>query len=80
MNYHAIRVRTVLAVLSSCYGASSFAQNVPDTVDAHLAAARTAAGFDFTGTLARLCVAPPMVLAVRDVAPGPAPAPDTWFI
>jgi metallo-beta-lactamase class B len=30
--------------------------------------------------LARLCVAPPMVRAVRDFAPGPAPARDTWFI
>jgi metallo-beta-lactamase class B len=46
-----------------------------------LVAARTAAGFDFTGTLARLCVAPVAVPeTLRDVAPGPAPARDTWFI
>src|SRR5476649_2951980 len=30
----------------------------PDTYDSHLAAAKQAAGFDFTGTLARLCVVP----------------------
>src|SRR5215469_8728202 len=59
----------------------AFAQNTADTIEAHLVAARTAAGFDFTGTLARLCVAPPLMLGgIRDVAPGPPPARDTWFI
>jgi metallo-beta-lactamase class B len=59
---------------------SAFAQNSPDPIDAHLIAARTAAGFDFTGTLARLCVAPVAVPStLRDVTPGPAPARSTWF-
>jgi metallo-beta-lactamase class B len=51
-------------------------------IDAHLVKARAAAGFDFTGTLARLCVAPARIpLAVRDVAPGGRePARDTWYI
>src|ERR1700729_4000364 len=51
-------------------------------IDAHLVKARNAAGFDFTGTLARLCVAPARIpLAVRDVAPsGRVPARDTWYI
>ena len=57
----------------------AFGQTAADAIDAHLIAARNAAGFDFTGTLARLCIAPPLVTAVRDVAPGPAPARDTWF-
>ena len=50
-------------------------------IDAHLAKARAAAGFDFTGTLARLCVAPPRFpLTVRDAAPNPVvPARDTWY-
>jgi metallo-beta-lactamase class B len=57
------------------------AQNNSSAIDAHLAAARDAAGFDFTGTLARLCVAPaPVPNAIRDVAPGPAPARSTWYI
>jgi metallo-beta-lactamase class B len=30
----------------------------PDSYEGHLAAAKQAAGFDFTGTLARLCVVP----------------------
>jgi metallo-beta-lactamase class B len=51
-----------------------------DSIDAHLVAARNAAGFDFTGTLARLCVAPPMMpMGIRDMKPGPPPARETWF-
>jgi metallo-beta-lactamase class B len=50
-------------------------------IDAHLVKAREAAGFDFTGTLARLCVAPARFpLTVRDAAPNPnIPARDTWY-
>jgi metallo-beta-lactamase class B len=80
MKNHATSVGTSLSIVLSLYGASAFAQNTPNTVDAHLIAARTAAGFDFTGTLARLCVAPVAVPStLQDVAPGPAPARDTWF-
>lgn len=68
---------TIGTVFLSCV--CGFAQNAADTIDAHLIAARNAAGFDFTGTLARLCVAPPLIAGVRDAAPGPAPARDTWF-
>jgi metallo-beta-lactamase class B len=70
-----------LAVVGGWNGASALGQTAPEMIDAHLIAARTAAGFDFTGTLARLCVAPVAVPStLRDVAPGPAPARDTWFI
>src|SRR5579863_290607 len=81
MKNHAISLGAALAIFSSLYGASAFAQNSPNAVDAHLIAARTAAGFDFTGVLARLCVAPVAVPStLRDLPPGPAPARDTWFI
>jgi metallo-beta-lactamase class B len=80
MKNHATDVSTALAVFSALCGVSAFAQNTAATIDAHLIAARTAAGFDFTGTLARLCIAPVAVAStLRDVAPGPAPARDTWF-
>jgi metallo-beta-lactamase class B len=80
MKNHATKAGTALAVVFTLYGASALAQNTPDTIDAHLIAARTAAGFDFTGTLARLCIAPVAVAStLRDVAPGPAPARDTWI-
>src|SRR6202049_2241414 len=80
MKNHTTNAATALAILSGLYCSTVFPQNTRDAVDAHLIAARTAAGFDFTGTLARLCIAPIAVTsALRDVAPGPAPARDTWF-
>ena len=69
----------IFVVLVVFCGHGVFAQTAADAIDAHLIAARNAAGFDFTGTLARLCIAPPLVTGVRDVAPGPAPARETWF-
>jgi metallo-beta-lactamase class B len=57
----------------------AFAQNSQTEIDAHMTAARNAAGFDFTGTLARLCVAPPFTTGIRDAAPGKPPARETWF-
>ena len=78
MRNHTTKVGAALVTLFSLYGVS--AQNTPEAVDAHLVAARTAAGFDFTGVLARLCVAPAAVASpLRDTAPGPAPAHDIWF-
>ena len=65
----------VLCLLSSV----TFAQNAQNEIDAHLTAARNAAGFDFTGTLARLCVAPGFTTGIRDAAPGKPPARETWF-
>jgi len=81
MKNQTTNVGAALVLSLSLCGANTSAQNMTDAIDAHLVAARDAAGFDFTGTLARLCVAPPAVPnTVRDVAPGPAPARDTWFI
>ena len=56
------------------------AQTVAESIDAHLSAAKTAAGFDWAGTLARLCIVPPFVQRVADNPPGPPPARETWFI
>ena len=64
-----------LAMMSSL----AFAQSPQSEIDAHMTAARNAAGFDFTGTLARLCVAPPFTTGIRDAAPGKPPARETWF-
>jgi metallo-beta-lactamase class B len=80
MKNYATSAATGLVISSVLCVVSAFAQNTPDTIDKHLIAARIAAGFDFTGSLARLCVAPAAVPStLRDVAPGPAPARDTWF-
>ena len=74
-----LRIVTALVIFSGACASRAFSQTAADAIDAHLSAARNAAGFDFTGTLARLCVAPPLVTGIRDVAPGPAPARETWY-
>src|SRR5260221_3668515 len=57
---------------------AAVAQPAANTIDAHLAAAKAAAGFDFTGTLARICIAP-QTGPGADVRPPPPPDRATWF-
>jgi metallo-beta-lactamase class B len=57
--------------------AAAYAQTA-DQIETRLAAAKAAAGFDFTGTLARVCIAP-QTAPGRDVAPPPPPARDSWY-
>lgn len=71
-------IRATFAVLTSLCVAQAAAQPEVDTVDARLAAAKAAAGFDFTGTLTRLCVAP-QTGPGRDVAPPPPPPRAQWL-
>src|SRR5262249_16492809 len=73
--------RRLVMIFGLCLGCG-FAQSAREAeIDSHLVKARNAAGFDFTGTLARLCVAPARVSpSVRDAAPGSAPARDSWYI
>jgi metallo-beta-lactamase class B len=66
----------VMVVGLGITGAS--AQPAANGIEPHLAAAKAAAGFDFTGLLARICVAP-QTGPGRDVAPGPAPDRATWL-
>src|SRR5215471_15626572 len=73
---HQIGAALVIAAGLGVAGAS--AQQSTNTVDSHLAAAKAAAGFDFTGTLVRICVAP-QTGPGADVAPPPPPARSTWF-
>jgi metallo-beta-lactamase class B len=65
---------TVLCALFAL-GSSALAQPA-DTVDAHLLAAKQAAGFDFTGTLVRTCIAPGT--AVGNGPRGVIPDRVTW--
>src|SRR3954470_10147589 len=81
MRLSSVRFLAALAGIACWNWPNALGQAGADAIDSHLIAARTAAGFDFTGTLARLCVAPVAVPStLRDVAPGAAPARDTWFI
>ena len=72
-------MKIYVLVATGLLSSVAVAQNVQNEIDAHLTAARNAAGFDFTGTLARLCVAPPITTGIRDAAPGKPPARETWF-
>jgi metallo-beta-lactamase class B len=85
MKNYRIAIPAALAAICSLCAAAAFAQSSREAtdaaIDAHLVKARNAAGFDFTDPLARLCVAPARFpLEVRDGAPGPPPARDTWYI
>ena len=68
-----------LAVAAWLCVAGTSAQQGANTIEAHLAAAKAAAGFDFTGTLARICIAP-QTAPGADVHPPPPPDRATWFI
>jgi len=72
------RIPATLAVFAAL-GLAPAATQPANEIEAHLAAAKAAAGFDFAGTLVRLCVAP-QTAPGRDVAPAPAPERATWFI
>jgi metallo-beta-lactamase class B len=74
-------LRTVLAIMAAT-GVSlvtgANAQPVANPIEAHLAAAKAAAGFDFPGLLARICVAP-QTAPGADVAPPPPPSRESWY-
>ena len=72
------QVCAAIAVVAAFGFTAAFAQGAANSIEAHLAAAKAAAGFDFTGTLARTCIAP-QTGPGRDLAPGPAPDRATWF-
>ncbi|MFT8246023.1 MBL fold metallo-hydrolase [Roseomonas sp. BN140053] len=82
MRTHPSRLPLALALLTGlATAAQAQAPAQPpaaDTPEQHLAAAKAAAAFDFTGTLARICVAP-QTGPGADVAPRPPPARDTWY-
>lgn len=69
-------VYTAFALMTALSAGAAAAQTAE--IESHLAAAKAAAGFEFTGTLARICIAP-QTGPGRDVAPGPAPARSTYI-
>jgi hypothetical protein len=73
------RVIFALAVMAAIGSAPAGAQPAPNSIDAHLAAAKKAGGFEFRGLLGALCVAPRNT-ATRDATPAPPP-PDRarWY-
>jgi metallo-beta-lactamase class B len=75
---HHFGAALVVAALGASGASIAMAQPAANAIDAHLAAAKAAAGFDFTGTLARICIAP-QTGPGADVRPPPPPDRATWF-
>ena len=71
-------LRMAIVAAAALGTAPASAQQPTNPTDAFLAAAKAAAQFDFTGTLARLCVLP-QTAAGPDVAPSPPPERATWY-
>jgi metallo-beta-lactamase class B len=71
-------VTFALAVMAAWGVTDAIPQPAPNTIEAHLAAAKAAAGFDFPGLLARNCVAP-QTAETPDVAPPPPPDRASWY-
>jgi metallo-beta-lactamase class B len=74
-----LHVTLAFAVMAALGVAAADAQPAPNSIDAHLLAAKRAGGFEFRGLLGALCVAPQNA-PPRDVTPGPPP-PDRarWY-
>jgi metallo-beta-lactamase class B len=75
-----MKLGTILALAALTLAGIAPAGAQSAAIDAHLAAAKKAAGFDFPGLLGALCVSPRTAPAPRDVAPGPPPADRArWY-
>jgi metallo-beta-lactamase class B len=71
-------LRATLAIMAACAVTHAAAQPAANPTEAHLVAAKAAAGFDFPGLLARICVAP-QTAPGADVAPPPPPSRESWY-
>ena len=87
--HRALATRPAMKLTIGLMTAAAFAmvgletQSPPDTVESHVAAARAAAGTDFTGLADRLCTAPAPQPPAASTAPAPArregpPPRDSW--
>jgi metallo-beta-lactamase class B len=92
MRSHAIRLGAALVIAAGVAGISLFAQGAPAArnfdaeIRAALQSAKTTAGFEFLGTLARICLLPQSggdntndILPGYVTNPASAPARDTWY-
>src|SRR4051794_10027436 len=72
------RLFAVILAMAGLNANGASAQQPANPLDAFLARAKAASQFDFTGTLARLCVLP-QTAPGPDVTPPPPPARATWY-
>jgi metallo-beta-lactamase class B len=67
-----------LGLVAGLLDTNAIAQSTPDTIEAHMAAAKAAAGAEYAGVLQRLCIKPDAGLSPQ-VAPGAPPDRSTWL-
>ena len=68
------------AALAFTFGAAlALAQTPPASVDSLVSAAKAAAGTDWTGTFARLCIPPPVSQGRGAGGGGTTPSRETWY-
>src|SRR5437867_4987018 len=72
------RLHMAIIIAAGLGAAPASGQQPTNPTDAFLARAKAAAQFDFTGTLARLCVLP-QTAPGADAAPPPPPERATWY-
>lgn len=72
-----------LLLTTAAVAPTAVAQNAASEIDAHIAAAKTAAGLDYRATFVNLCFPTPRPIGPRDAAallmPRPAPDRGIWY-
>ena len=71
--------KLIKIITAALLAASSLTASAQPAVDEHLSAARKAAGTDFPGTLARLCIVPDAPTGSGTGGPRPIPERATWY-
>lgn len=75
-----LRFSAAFVIVAMASVAAVTAQTASDSVDAHLEAAKEAAGVDFDGTLGALCLPdPPRPTQVAAAGPAVTPDRSTWY-
>lgn len=74
MPRHAIALSSALSCVAGLLGTPAIGQ---DSVEAHMAAAKAAAGTEYAGVLERLCISPDK--GPNTAPPGPPPERSTWL-
>jgi metallo-beta-lactamase class B len=72
---------TALLLAVTMQAPATLAAQAQASIEAHLAAGKTAAGLDFAGTATRLCIVPDNLMGRQPGAAGPRPIPDraNWY-
>ena len=82
MKYYAIGSLAAAGLVAGLFGSQAIGQSTPDTAEAHIAAAKAAAGHDHMALFNSVCgPAPgPAAATTAPVTPRAAPERSTWYV